>query len=300
MPTVDLGKVVGDQGPTGERGSVWYTGTGITGTSSSGTVFPSSGIENSRIDDKYLNTNTNDIYSCIIAGDSNTAQWAWIGNIKGNAGPIGPAGPMGTVDENTPINFEEASQKSNIVSGESIKTIFGKIAKWFTSFGSAAWASIVNNGTTTAEGTVLDGRMGKTLSDSIGNLSNLSTDSKDSAVDAINELNGKLGSTEIERHAITLISEDYYELEPNYSWYVIKNGICYVQMQIRCKSPKSTSENYYPLTHNLPKCAMGDYVYDTLSNMIQVRVSGSGAVRIATGNINELSNYFKAYPIAGN
>ena len=110
--------------------------------------------------------------------------------------------------------------------------------------------------------------------------------------------NGKLGNTEIQRHAITLISEDYYELDPNYSWYVIKNGICYVQIQIRCKSPKSSSDNYYPLSSPLPSNAMGDYLYDNLTNSIQIRISGSGAVRISSGDIGEWAAYFKTYPIA--
>ena len=137
--------------------------------------------------------------------------------------------------------------------------------------------------------------IGKLLKDFV--INTLTTNDK-TIPGAINELNGKLGSTEIERHAITLISEDYYELDPNYSFYVIKNGICYVQIQIRCKSPKSTSDNYYPLSSPLPSNAMGDYLYDNLTNSIQIRISGSGAVRVATGNIGEWATYFKAYPIA--
>lgn len=137
--------------------------------------------------------------------------------------------------------------------------------------------------------------IGKLLKDFV--INTLTTNDK-TIPGAINELNGKLGSTEIERHAITLISEDYYELEPNYSWYVVKNGICYVQIQIRCKSPKSAADNYYPLSSPLPQNAMGDYLYDNLTNSIQIRISGSGAVRVATGNIGEWATYFKTYPIA--
>ena len=266
---------------------------------------PSTGVENARTNDMYLNSNTSDTYMCVFPGDANTAQWAWSGNIKGNTGNPGPAGPTGSVDENTPILFTQAMLKENITSGEAIAIMFGKIAKWFNDFGTAAWASVVNNGTTFSEGTVLDGRMGKALTDSIGTLTDLDTTEKTSLVGAINELtaaiaelNGKLGSTEIERHAITLISEEYYELNPDYSWYVIKNGICYVQIQIRCKSPKASSDNYYPLSSPLPSNAMGDYLYDKLTNLIEIRISGSGAVRVATGNIGEWATYFKAYPIA--
>ena len=66
--------------------------------------------------------------------------------------------------------FSQASSRSNIASGEANKTLFGKIAKWFADLGVsgiAAFAKVVNNGTTTVANTVLDGRFGKTLLDRI-------------------------------------------------------------------------------------------------------------------------------------
>lgn len=63
--------------------------------------------------------------------------------------------------------FSQASSRANIVSGEKNTTLFGKIMKWFADMGAAAFRSVVNNGTTTATNTVLDGRMGKTLLDRI-------------------------------------------------------------------------------------------------------------------------------------
>lgn len=66
--------------------------------------------------------------------------------------------------------FAQASSRSNINSGETGKTIFGKIKKWFADMGSAAFCAVVNNATTTATNTVLDGRMGKTLGDRIDEL----------------------------------------------------------------------------------------------------------------------------------
>ena len=50
--------------------------------------------------------------------------------------------------------------------------------------------TVANNLTTTASGSVLDARQGKTLADRIGTLSSLSTSAKGSAVAAINELVG--------------------------------------------------------------------------------------------------------------
>ena len=55
----------------------------------------------------------------------------------------------------------------------------------------------VNNLITTVEGTVLDGRQGKALSEKIGNLSDLKTTSKTDLVGAVNEVNNNLGYTEM-------------------------------------------------------------------------------------------------------
>lgn len=66
--------------------------------------------------------------------------------------------------------FSQASSRANIASGEANKTIFGKVMKWFADLGVsgiAAFAKIVNNGTTTVANTVLDGRFGKILLDRI-------------------------------------------------------------------------------------------------------------------------------------
>lgn len=49
---------------------------------------------------------------------------------KGDVGPRGPAGPPGSVDNTTPIEFTEAAQRENLVSGDSIATLFGKQKKW--------------------------------------------------------------------------------------------------------------------------------------------------------------------------
>ena len=66
--------------------------------------------------------------------------------------------------------FSRAASRANIASGEANKTLFGKISKWFADLGVsgiAAFAKIVNNGTTTVANTVLDGRFGKILLDRI-------------------------------------------------------------------------------------------------------------------------------------
>jgi hypothetical protein len=87
MPTVDLGLVKGDtgaQGATGargSRGSRWTSGTAITGTAKTGTVFASSGITDALVGDMYLNQTTGCVYSCTLAGVASVAKWAYVQQI---------------------------------------------------------------------------------------------------------------------------------------------------------------------------------------------------------------------------
>ena len=107
---------------------------------------------------------------------------------QGEQGPEGPQGPPGEVNEDTAIPFTQAQQRANIVSGESFKTILGKIAKFFAdlktvatsgsysdlsnkpTLGGAASQAVANNLTTNAAGSVLDARQGKALNDKITQL----------------------------------------------------------------------------------------------------------------------------------
>lgn len=92
---------------------------------------------------------------------------------------------------NANITFTQATTRTNLLSGDSIKTAFGKIAKWFTDLGAAAFQAVANNLTTESSGSVLDARQGKSLSERIGELNALATSDKSSVVNAINELNSK-------------------------------------------------------------------------------------------------------------
>lgn len=81
--------------PRGEPGSIWYQGSAITGANTSGTVFTGSGIANAELNDMYLNTGSGtdkgNVYVCVLAGDANTAKWAYKQNIMGPTGPAGTA-----------------------------------------------------------------------------------------------------------------------------------------------------------------------------------------------------------------
>ena len=93
----------GDTGATGAKGadgSKWYNGYHCTGTSTSGTVFPNTGISNARVYDMYINTkpgsaDLGNIYVCSANGDANTAQWKYSGNIRGAQGEQGIQGVAG-------------------------------------------------------------------------------------------------------------------------------------------------------------------------------------------------------------
>lgn len=57
--------------------------------------------------------------------------------------PEVPEIPEVTPAEEQTVTFTEAETKENIAAGENIKTLFGKVAKWFSSFGILAWKSKV-------------------------------------------------------------------------------------------------------------------------------------------------------------
>lgn len=64
---------------------------------------------------------------------------------QGVQGPEGPQGPPGEVDADTAIEFTQAASRANLVSGESIKTLFGKIMKWFADLKTVAFSGSYND-----------------------------------------------------------------------------------------------------------------------------------------------------------
>ena len=82
----DFKNLKGQNGSTGERGSTWYSGTAITGTSTSGTIFTQSGITDAKINDYYLNIDNGNVYKCSVGGNAATAKWVYTTNIKGTSG----------------------------------------------------------------------------------------------------------------------------------------------------------------------------------------------------------------------
>lgn len=76
-------------GEDGKDGGRWYSGTSITGTSTTATVFSGSGISSAVIGDMYLNTSTYNTYRCTLGGNASTAKWVYVNNIKGTHGDTG-------------------------------------------------------------------------------------------------------------------------------------------------------------------------------------------------------------------
>lgn len=75
MASVNLGRV---------RGSLWYFGDGMTGTSQDPSVFPQSGVETAYKNDMYL-SDAGRVYQCMEAGDPETAKWVFACDISGPA-----------------------------------------------------------------------------------------------------------------------------------------------------------------------------------------------------------------------
>lgn len=110
----------GSTGPTGAS-SEWYTGTGITGTSTTATVFSNSGVSAATIGDMYLNTSTWNTYRCTVAGAASAAKWVYVCNIRGatgatgGKGATGPKGATGVVDYSRLNNY--VKKEGDTVSG---------------------------------------------------------------------------------------------------------------------------------------------------------------------------------------
>lgn len=85
----------GDTGLTGTRGSMWYSGVAITGTSTTGTVFSSSGITSALVEDRYFNTSTGNVYKCTAEGNATVAKWVYETCLKGATGTQGATGSNG-------------------------------------------------------------------------------------------------------------------------------------------------------------------------------------------------------------
>lgn len=162
---VDTYTITYDDGTTttyditnGQNGSKWYKGTAISGTGTSITGFP--GV----INDFYLNSTDGYVYTCTKTGGSlppDAAEWDYVMTLTGGGGTSvtvidnltstsstdalsANQGRVlkGLVDNKASDTqtFTEASTRANLVSGETLSTLFGKLMKWYTDLKSVAFS----------------------------------------------------------------------------------------------------------------------------------------------------------------
>ena len=144
-------------------------GTIINDTSPSATTVYSS----QKTDDLLENVlRTSDLVNNLLSGDPDKPLTAQMGKqLDTQKLPRDGDGSEVTV------TFSRNTSRVNIVTGETLEEIMGKISKYLYDLKTVAFTgtytsltgkpSIVNNATTTASNTILDGRMGKTLQDGI-------------------------------------------------------------------------------------------------------------------------------------
>lgn len=122
----------GIQGPVGQRGSLWFAGTNITGTDATeGAAFPASGLGNVLMNDQYLNTLTGNTYKCSVSGDPEHAKWLYTGNIRGPQGLQGEKGGKGDTGSRGEQG-EQGIDGTKIYSGDRLYGETGSSGKVFT------------------------------------------------------------------------------------------------------------------------------------------------------------------------
>ena len=142
----------GATGSTGAAGGKWYSGNKITGTSTTATVFSSSGVSAAVVGDMYLNTDTYNTYRCSTAGAASAAKWVYVNNIKGATGATGAAGAdaitiaitssNGTIFKNSSIETTLTAhvyKAGTEVTGTALSAL--GVIKWYKDGGSTAVAT---------------------------------------------------------------------------------------------------------------------------------------------------------------
>lgn len=151
----------GSTGATGAIGSQWYSGTGITGTSTTATAFTGSGVSTACVNDMYLNTSTGNTYKCTVAGNAQTAKWVYAGNIKGVQGATGATGATGNGISGANITYAASSSNTTAPTSGWQSTppsvspgqyLWTKTVFTYTSGGTATQYSVAKQGSTGAAG----------------------------------------------------------------------------------------------------------------------------------------------------
>lgn len=216
-----------------------------------------------------------------VSLEVNAAATATVGNIrelKDN---------LDTVE----IRFDETevTERENIQSQDTLGTMFKKIKKWFSDLKAGAFASIVNNCTTTEEGTVLDGRQGKVLQDQIMELQ-----------EADNEINSKITTLNSKLTAVSTFSYGTITNVNGDNWLtLVKYGrLCILTGHVKgdmSNTHKATLQ-YKPLYHiEAPGASDGGleglFALDTSGRLYAKKSgggdAGGGALRVCISFISQ-------------
>lgn len=82
--------------------------------------------------------------------------------------------PTATGDASQMVSaFAQSSTRTNLVSGEALKTSLGKVKKWFADLKDGAFSSVANDDTTTSAGHVADARIVKVHGEEIDALNKI-------------------------------------------------------------------------------------------------------------------------------
>lgn len=128
---------------------------------------------------------------------------------------------LGDISNKTVV-FSEASTRENINTGESTATLFGKIKKWFSDLGAAAFHAVANNLTTNTEGSVLDARQGKVLGDAINQLNTKTANLSGMSITEIVSLFDTYGEAGI---GYKSWNDDYATPDGNYSFILYTKDV---------------------------------------------------------------------------
>lgn len=123
------------KGEDGTRGSEWYAGDKLLGDSTVGMIFPESGISDARVNDRYVNPFTGNLYACVRAGAADVAKWAYIGNIKGPKGDQGEKGDAGKIE----VSDTEPEEKTEGMLWKHTGTVEGLIQNATYRWDGSAW-----------------------------------------------------------------------------------------------------------------------------------------------------------------
>ena len=155
---------VARQGSNGTSAQ-WYTGTGITGTSTTATIFSGSGVSSAKVGDMYLNTSTYNTYKCTVAGAASAAKWVYVNNIKGAKGDTGAAAITMSVTSSNGTIFKNSAVET-VLTAHVYQGGVEVTGSALTALGTIKW---YKDGATTAAAT------GQTLTISAGDVSNKAT-----------------------------------------------------------------------------------------------------------------------------